>query len=684
MGSNIKKFKCLIHYNGINRDAILHEDLTYTMLHEMVMKKFNLEANYPLNLSAKLSSIDDNFDITDDHEIQFFVECACNSKDEVAHLYVSKHKALYDTTSSLENMFYDFFEPTTLENIRPSNNITNMSFDNNGLDLNFGTNIPETPLYKSKPMISKDYKKETNVKVGQNFNNKDALDLAIRLKGLDEGYQFLNERSAPERHAAIALVVQNEFPLAYHVDIQPDAYDKLCQVGSQRWLKAHCPLVHYNYLTSNSVESVNACTVVYRKLPVIKLAETYRAMVQDWFTSPPRRSFIGGLVATVDPVELKRFLTNQVKRILTYSLGYDENSPTFLYLRKPNCSFDPGLVKLADALQDRNMLLSNPENVRSNVLMKLQDALDEEAILEEQILTLMHRFADRFMDQWGPCRARVRANRLFADSDTLSQASYESVGPSPNCEGTAQAQKPGVPIIRHQVPPVYVSYPTGITFDSLSIILNLATRLGFLLLYFTMSTIRDIKSKLNPKALDTLCTKNHIPASVHPSLPGSDKSILQSPDGKIGVYSRFFDFANYRLLLSQFLVDVLGHFRIHLSQLSVFGAAKVSHFEILCRVHGFQPFLNLFRARYYTLDENSYPTFWDGDEGGYILSLRLRFCFIVIIPNTFVVILIEMDLFAFIRHYDPTKEHFAERDDVQEEVIAKDASRVVVEKPQKK
>nr|GEV30817.1 hypothetical protein [Tanacetum cinerariifolium] len=52
----------------MNRGFILHEDLTYAMLHEMVMKKFNLEAIYPLNLSAKVSSIDDNFDITNDHE----------------------------------------------------------------------------------------------------------------------------------------------------------------------------------------------------------------------------------------------------------------------------------------------------------------------------------------------------------------------------------------------------------------------------------------------------------------------------------------------------------------------------------------------------------------------------------------------------------------------------------------
>nr|GFA64178.1 transposase, MuDR, MULE transposase domain protein [Tanacetum cinerariifolium] len=124
--------------------------------------------------------------------------------------------------------------------------------------MSFKPDIPETPLYKSKPMISKDYKKETDVKVGKNFDNKEALDLAIRLNALDEGYQFLNDRSAPERHAAIALAVEDEFPLSYHADIQTDTYNKLCQVGPQRWSRAHCPLVRYNYLTSNSVESVNA------------------------------------------------------------------------------------------------------------------------------------------------------------------------------------------------------------------------------------------------------------------------------------------------------------------------------------------------------------------------------------------------------------------------------------------
>nr|GEV60475.1 hypothetical protein [Tanacetum cinerariifolium] len=56
-------------------------------------------------------------------------------------------------------------------------------------------------------------------------------------------------------------------------------------------------------------------------------------------------------------------------------------------------------------------MASNPENVRLTVLMKLQEALDEESILEEQMLALMHRFADRFMDR------RVEINNLIVLHD---------------------------------------------------------------------------------------------------------------------------------------------------------------------------------------------------------------------------------------------------------------------------
>ncbi|GKA68853.1 hypothetical protein Tco_0768770 [Tanacetum coccineum] len=87
---------------------------------------------------------------------------------------------------------------------------------------------------------------------------------------------------------------------------------------------------------------------------------TFKVLLHHYgrFTSPPGRKFVDGLVATVDPVELDNFSTNQVKLILTNSLGYDFNSQTFLYLRNPNCSLDSGLIPLANAIQDCDMLLT--------------------------------------------------------------------------------------------------------------------------------------------------------------------------------------------------------------------------------------------------------------------------------------------------------------------------------------
>ncbi|GJR92847.1 transposase, MuDR, MULE transposase domain protein [Tanacetum coccineum] len=582
------------------------------MLHEMVMKKFNLEANYPLNLSAKLSSIDENFDITDDHEVQFFVECACNSKDEVAHLYVSQHKTLYDTTRFLENhqenTFYNFFEPTTLENIEPSNNITNTSFNNNGLDLNFGTSefhnnesnhqneslfekqecsfafgdyheyedeknefddvvddnplpnyqkwqkymssfkpdIPETPIYKSKPMISKHYKKETDVKVGQIFENKKALDLAIRLKALDEGYQFLNDRSAPERYAlkcfhfnecawkirATRWGKTEKFSITFfndvhtcsktqtypnhrnankkviaHIltpklqdtkrvlkgkDIQQDIMSdyKINISYQQAWRgKDYCmqqirgspyesfemlPYYCYNlerknegtvtriktdekgvfemlfialgasirtfvnYLRplliidaahlkgqykgtnliavgmdgNNQIVPIafgickgkrsrhaaialavqNEFPLAYHALPVLKLAETYRAMVQDWYY---KRRKLAGL--------------KQIKNDYDTNVMYDiakVAGKIQLFVSHHQIDLSTVLIPNDGSLEE-----AFAENVRLNVLMKLQEALDEEAILEEQILSLMHRFADRFTDR------RVEINNLMVLHD---------------------------------------------------------------------------------------------------------------------------------------------------------------------------------------------------------------------------------------------------------------------------
>ncbi|GJY37759.1 hypothetical protein Tco_0424123 [Tanacetum coccineum] len=113
---------------------------------------------------------------------------------------------------------------------------------------------------------------------------------------------------------------------------------------------------------------------------------------------------------------------------------------------------------------------------------------------------------------------------------------------------------------------------------------------GYLLLRDVSLYLLDIKSVLTKKGLDIFGHKFHIPDDVHPQLPSPNQTIHEMPAGKIDVYTRFFEYANFRLPLSTFLVNVLRHYRINLSQLSVIAAAKVSHFEILCRVHNMDLF----------------------------------------------------------------------------------------------
>nr|GEX43723.1 transposase (putative), gypsy type [Tanacetum cinerariifolium] len=65
-----------------------------------------------------------------------------------------------------------------------------------------------------------------------------------------------------------------------------------------------------------------------------------------------------------------------------------------------------------------------------------------------------------------------------------------------------------------------------------------------------------------------------IPKALHPELPRPEDRIVDFPEGNVGVYTKFFEFANFRLPLSQFLFDILGYYQIYLSQLSFIGAAK--------------------------------------------------------------------------------------------------------------
>ncbi|GJZ39736.1 hypothetical protein Tco_0586299 [Tanacetum coccineum] len=119
-----------------------------------------------------------------------------------------------------------------------------------------------------------------------------------------------------------------------------------------------------------------------------------------------------------------------------------------------------------------------------------------------------------------------------------------------------------------------------------------------------------IKSVLTQKGLDMFCHKFYIPEDVHLQLPRPNQTIHEMPAGKI-----------------------------------VIAAAKVSHFEILCRVHNIEPMVGLFRCFYV----NSKNKGW--------ISFSKR-------PDSDAVY---MDLFAFNPVADPTKVKVGERERVEEE-----------------
>ncbi|GJX11600.1 hypothetical protein Tco_0201459 [Tanacetum coccineum] len=116
--------------------------------------------------------------------------------------------------------------------------------------------------------------------------------------------------------------------------------------------------------------------------------------------------------------------------------------------------------------------------------------------------------------------------------------------------------------------------------------------------------LEDTVSTISQEYLLEFASEYYTPENLHPELPGPGDHIVDFLEGKVGVYTKKFEFVNFRIPISQFLFDILGCYQIHLSQLSVIGAAKVSHFEINCRVLNIIPIVNLFYV-FYVLSYNS-------------------------------------------------------------------------------
>ncbi|GKE52362.1 hypothetical protein Tco_1487518 [Tanacetum coccineum] len=123
------------------------------------------------------------------------------------------------------------------------------------------------------------------------------------------------------------------------------------------------------------------------------------------------------------------------------------------------------------------------------------------------------------------------------------------------------------------------------------------------------SSIYTVTSMLTRRELDHHCVVFNISAELRPEFLDRNAIIKDSPEGKIGMYTHFIEFANLRIPLSKFLLCILEYYHINLSQLSVIGVAKVSHFEIMCRVLGRDPTVGTFRRLYVNSISNGWLSF---------------------------------------------------------------------------
>ncbi|GKB15240.1 hypothetical protein Tco_0849163 [Tanacetum coccineum] len=62
--------------------------------------------------------------------------------------------------------------------------------------------------------------------------------------------------------------------------------------------------------------------------------------------------------------------------------------------------------------------------------------------------------------------------------------------------------------------------------------------------------VEDAVSTIFEEYLLEFTSEYDIPEGLHPKFPDPKETIVDFPEGKVGVYTKFFEFANYRIPLS--------------------------------------------------------------------------------------------------------------------------------------
>ncbi|GJU01909.1 hypothetical protein Tco_1112247 [Tanacetum coccineum] len=105
-------------------------------------------------------------------------------------------------------------------------------------------------------------------------------------------------------------------------------------------------------------------------------------------------------------------------------------------------------------------------------------------------------------------------------------------------------------------------------------------------------------STMKPSDVKTLTRKYKIPRDLHPVAVSSEWTMDRLTDEYIGLYEQYFEFVGLRVPFSTFLLAVIRHFHVHISQLVPLGLTRLTLFELYCRSLNIVPSVTLFRVFY--------------------------------------------------------------------------------------
>ncbi|GJW48322.1 hypothetical protein Tco_0079968 [Tanacetum coccineum] len=293
--------------------------------------------------------------------------------------------------------------------------------------MSFKPDIPETPVYKLKPINLKHYNKQSEVKQNNIFDNKEALYLAVRLKALNDGFQFLADKLAQERYEL----------KCYHLNecawkLRDRLWDNTDMVSYLKWkIPRRFTTLYYTLPPKNTLLGMKAIKNDYDTNVMYDIAKVY-GKLQIFISHSPidlstvlipndgslEESFVAKYI--FPNASLAEMMSHVTTDFTIESEDHKKEQTQNDY------TFDQ-LVEWAEQehfedeeTKEVQRRMGNQRNRKLTVLMAPQEAHDEEACLEEQILSLMHRFVDRYTNP----RPEINKLNLLPDHPLIEYGCY--------------------------------------------------------------------------------------------------------------------------------------------------------------------------------------------------------------------------------------------------------------------